>query len=156
MKKKVAVLLTCALAAGLMLSGCTTQPKESQTPPPEAFRFTRENMPRLDGSTSTAPLAEAVCAVLLGESRDEVSDLVQFNKTTTAYYNLMEGKADLLIVGEANADVLAAKGVKVYKTFVGEYMTSIEMAGFSISLLKLDGQLKGLLDAKADTPGFKA
>lgn len=109
MKKKVAVLLTCALAAGLMLSGCTTQPKETETPPPEAFRFTRENMPRLDGSTSTAPLAEAVCAVLLGESRDEVSDLVQFNKTTTAYYNLMEGKADLLIVGEANADVLAAK-----------------------------------------------
>ena len=51
---------------------------------------------------------------------------------------------------------LAAKGVKVYKTFVGEYMTSIEMAGFSISLLKLDDQLKGLLDAKADTPGFKA
>ena len=35
-------------------------------------------------------------------------------------------------------------------------MTSIEMAGFSISLLKLDDQLKGLLDASADTPAFKA
>ena len=109
MKKKLAVLLALALGAGLMLSGCATGPKESQTPQPEAFRFTRENMPRLDGSTSTAPLAEAVCSVLLGESREDVSDLVQFNKTTTAYYNLMEGKADLLIVGEANADVLAAK-----------------------------------------------
>ena len=62
---------------------------------------------------------------------------------------------ELFIINNRVADVLAEKGVKVYKTFVGEYMTSIEMAGFSISLLKLDDQLKGLLDAKADTPGFK-
>lgn len=63
---------------------------------------------------------------------------------------------ELFIINNRVADVLADKGVKVYKTFVGEYMTSIEMAGFSISLLKLDDQLKELLDAKADTPGFKA
>ena len=62
---------------------------------------------------------------------------------------------ELFIINNRVADILADKGVKVYKTFVGEYMTSIEMAGFSISLLKLDDQLKGLLDAKADTPGFK-
>lgn len=63
---------------------------------------------------------------------------------------------ELFIINNRVADVLESKGVKVYKTFVGEFMTSIEMAGFSISLLKLDDQLKGLLDAKADTPGFKA
>lgn len=63
---------------------------------------------------------------------------------------------ELFIINNRVHDVLAEKGVKVYKTFVGEFMTSIEMAGFSISLLKLDDQLKGLLDAKADTPGFKA
>lgn len=63
---------------------------------------------------------------------------------------------ELFIINNRVADVLAEKGVKVYKTFVGEFMTSIEMAGFSISLLKLDDQLKGLLDAKADTPGFKS
>lgn len=63
---------------------------------------------------------------------------------------------ELFIINNRVADVLAEKGIKVYKTFVGEFMTSIEMAGFSISLLKLDDQLKGLLDAKADTPGFKA
>ena len=34
-------------------------------------------------------------------------------------------------------------------------MTSIEMAEFSISLLRLDDELKQLLDAKADTVGFK-
>jgi dihydroxyacetone kinase-like protein len=51
--------------------------------------------------------------------------------------------------------ILAEKDVKVYRTYVGEFMTSIEMAGFSISLLKLDEELKALLDAKADTPAFK-
>ena len=46
-------------------TGAETTPEET----PETFTFTRENFPRLDGSTSTVPLAEAVCAVLLGESR---------------------------------------------------------------------------------------
>lgn len=63
---------------------------------------------------------------------------------------------ELFIVNNRVSDVLAEKGVKVYKTLVGEYMTSIEMEGFSISLLRLDDELKELLDAKADTPAFKA
>lgn len=62
---------------------------------------------------------------------------------------------ELFIVNNRVADVLAAKGITVYRTLVGEYMTSIEMEGFSISLLKLDEELKVLLDAKADTPAFK-
>ncbi len=63
---------------------------------------------------------------------------------------------ELFIVNNRVADVLAEKGIKVYKTFVGEYMTSLEMEGFSISLLRLDDELKELLDAEADTPAFKA
>lgn len=63
---------------------------------------------------------------------------------------------ELFIIYNHVADVLAEKGIKVYKSLVGEYMTSIEMEGFSISLLKLDDQLKELLDASADTPAFKA
>ena len=51
--------------------------------------------------------------------------------------------------------ILEQKNVNVYRNIVGEYMTSMEMAGFSISLLKLDDELKVLLDAKADTPAFK-
>ena len=34
-------------------------------------------------------------------------------------------------------------------------MTSIDMAGYSVSLLKLDAELKELLNAPADTPAFK-
>ena len=81
------------------------QPTEAQA----GFSFTRETMPRLDGSTSTAPLALAVCAALLGEPEEDVGNLVQFNKTTNSYLNLLHGEADLLIVAEANEDVLGEK-----------------------------------------------
>lgn len=62
---------------------------------------------------------------------------------------------ELYIINNHVADVLKEKGIRVYRTYVGEYMTSIEMQGFSISLLKLDEQMKELLDAKADTPAWK-
>ena len=62
---------------------------------------------------------------------------------------------ELFIINNHVSDVLAEKGIKVYKTMVGEYMTSIEMQGFSISLLRLDEELKGLLDAPADTPALR-
>lgn len=59
-----------------------------------------------------------------------------------------------VIVNNHVADVLAEKGIKVYKTMVGEYMTSLEMEGFSITLLRLDDQMKELLDDEADTPAL--
>lgn len=62
---------------------------------------------------------------------------------------------ELFIVNNKVNDMLTSKGVKVYKTFVGEFMTSLEMAGFSITVLNLDSELKELLDEKADTPAFK-
>ncbi|MGL5437507.1 MAG: dihydroxyacetone kinase subunit DhaK [Lachnospiraceae bacterium] len=62
---------------------------------------------------------------------------------------------ELYIINNRVADVLKEKGIKVHKTLVGDYMTSIEMKGFSISLLRLDEELKELLDAPADTPAWK-
>ena len=62
---------------------------------------------------------------------------------------------ELYIINNRVADVLAEKGIKVYKTMVGNYMSSLEMAGFSISLLRLDEELKTLLDAPADAPALK-
>lgn len=59
------------------------------------------------------------------------------------------------IVNRKVNKILEENKVKVYRTLIGEYMTSIEMSGFSISLLKLDEELKILLDAKVDTPAFK-
>ena len=51
--------------------------------------------------------------------------------------------------------ILKEKGIKVFHSYIGEYATSMEMAGFSISLLKVDAELKELLSAPADTPFFK-
>ncbi len=61
---------------------------------------------------------------------------------------------ELYLMNRRVHEALEAKGIKVYKTMVGSYMTSIEMAGASISLLKLDDELKALLDAPAETPAF--
>lgn len=62
---------------------------------------------------------------------------------------------ELYIVNKKVREMLEDKGIKVHKTFVGEYMTSLEMSGCSVSILKLDDELKELLDRKADTPAFK-
>lgn len=51
--------------------------------------------------------------------------------------------------------ILDGKGITIGRSFVGEFFTGLEMAGFSVTLTKLDEELKTLLDAPADTPGFK-
>jgi dihydroxyacetone kinase, DhaK subunit len=63
---------------------------------------------------------------------------------------------ELYIVNKKVNEILEEKGIKTHKTYVGEFMTSLEMAGFSITILKLDSELKELLDAPADTPAFKS
>ena len=63
--------------------------------------------------------------------------------------------AELYILNNEVQALLAEANVKVYKTFVGNYMTAIEMAGCSLTLMKLDDELKALLDAPADTPALK-
>jgi dihydroxyacetone kinase DhaK subunit len=50
---------------------------------------------------------------------------------------------------------LEKRGINVYKTFVGNYMTSLEMAGASITVFKLDDELKELLDAPAETAAIR-
>ena len=62
---------------------------------------------------------------------------------------------ELYIVNNFVQDYLAEHNIKDYDTMVGNYMTSIEMAGFSITLLRLDDELKALYDAKADTPALQ-
>ena len=74
-----------------------------------APRLTREELPRFDGSTATAPLATAVCAEILGESRENVGELITFSRTTNSYYNLLDGFADILIVSEGSAEVYAER-----------------------------------------------
>ena len=79
---------------------------------------------------------------------DEVSVMINGLGSTT--------NMELFIVNKKVNEILKDKGIEVYKTFVGEFMTSLEMAGCSISILKLDDELKELLEDSADTPAFKS
>ncbi|MFB4167870.1 dihydroxyacetone kinase subunit DhaK [Virgibacillus sp. JSM 102003] len=62
---------------------------------------------------------------------------------------------ELYIVNKSVQEILKKEGVKVYKTFVGEYMTSLEMAGCSVSLLKLDDEIKTYLNVESTAPAFR-
>lgn len=61
---------------------------------------------------------------------------------------------ELFVLNRRVSQVLSSKGIQVAKTFVGNYMTSLDMGGFSITLLKLDAELKKLLLAPAETPAL--
>ncbi|MDF1616708.1 dihydroxyacetone kinase subunit DhaK [Petrocella sp. FN5] len=61
---------------------------------------------------------------------------------------------ELYVANLRVAEVLAEKGIRIAKTYVGNYMTSLDMAGFSVTVLKLDAELKDLLFAPADTPAL--
>jgi phosphoenolpyruvate---glycerone phosphotransferase subunit DhaK len=61
---------------------------------------------------------------------------------------------ELYIMFRKAHEVLAARGVAVHRPYVGRFATSMEMAGASITLLRLDDELTPLLDAPAHTPFF--
>jgi dihydroxyacetone kinase len=56
-----------------------------------------------------------------------------------------------ILAGEAHS-ILASTRATVHRTFVGEYVTSLEMAGASISVMRLSPRLRELLDAPAASP----
>jgi dihydroxyacetone kinase-like protein len=78
---------------------------------------------------------------------DEVSVLVNGLGATP--------KEELYIFNRRISRILDREGIKVFKTYVGEFATSLEMAGASISLLRLDDELKILLRKPACTPFFE-
>lgn len=59
-----------------------------------------------------------------------------------------------LIVYRSVAKMLAAREIAVFMPHIGEFATSMEMAGLSVTLFKLDGQLERLLRAPASTPFY--
>ena len=62
---------------------------------------------------------------------------------------------ELYVCNLAVSDRLAKEGIKIAKTWVGNYMTSIDMEGYSVSLLKLDDELEKYVNAVADTPALR-
>ena len=91
-------------------------------------------------------LTRAILADLPYRRGDEVGVLVNGLGATP--------KEELFILYRGVSRILRAEGIRVRRVWVGEYATSLEMAGASLSLIRLDDVLRGLLDAPAETPFF--
>jgi phosphoenolpyruvate---glycerone phosphotransferase subunit DhaK len=95
----------------------------------------------------TAKIANEIVADLPFQAGDEVAVLVNGLGATPAL--------ELYICYRNVQRILAATGIRVERPYVGQFFTALEMAGFSVTLMKLDPELKTLLDAPADTPDYK-
>ena len=92
-------------------------------------------------------MMKAILEDLPFQKGDEVSVLINGLGATP--------KEEMYIVYRRIDRILKEKGIEVFHVYVGEFATSMEMAGFSISLLKLDDELKTLLAKPARTPFFE-
>lgn len=61
---------------------------------------------------------------------------------------------ELYILNNSVTKALNADGVKIHRTIVGNFMTSIDMAGASITVLRVDAELKALIDYPVSTPAL--
>lgn len=62
---------------------------------------------------------------------------------------------ELYLFLNSTAKILDEYKIKIYRSFAGNYMTSIDMSGASLTFMKMNRELKSLLDAESDSPAFK-
>jgi dihydroxyacetone kinase-like protein len=74
-----------------------------------------------------------------------------------AFVNGMGGTPllELYVMYNEVAQLLGKAGITVARSLVGNYITSLEMAGCSVTLLKVDDELVRLWDAPVNTPGLR-
>ena len=103
---------------------------------------------------TTMKTAKAIAAILLQKILD---DYDYAGSEVAVLVNGLGGTPlmELYILNYEVQNLLKEKNITAYKTFVGNYTTSLEMTGCSLSLLKLNDKMKTLLDASCDTPALK-
>jgi phosphoenolpyruvate---glycerone phosphotransferase subunit DhaK len=101
------------------------------------------------------------------ESADKIADTL--TETILADLPLVAGDRVAIMVNGLGAtppeelyilyrrvhQILNPLGVQVHKVFVGEFATSLEMAGASLTIMRLDNELQSLMDHPAHTPFFR-
>ena len=104
--------------------------------------------------TTKIKTAKEIAEILVGRILD---DYAYSNSEVAVLVNGLGGTPlmELYILNMEVQKILEEKGIKAYRTFVGNYCTSIDMTGASVTLMKLDDELKELLDAPCDTPALK-
>lgn len=81
------------------------------------------------------------------ESGDEVIALVSGLGATPVM--------ELYVLYNEIEKILEKKGIRVHRSYVGNYFTSLEMSGATLTVMKLDDELKTLMDMPAYSMGFK-
>jgi dihydroxyacetone kinase phosphoprotein-dependent L subunit len=104
----------------------------------------RERLAPADAVTDV--LMEPILQELELQQGDRVAVLVNGLGATT--------QLELFLIFRRVKQILDAKGIDIHANWVGEYATSLEMAGASVTLLKLDVQLTQLLDHPCRTPAL--
>ena len=131
-RMKTAKKLTAiVLASLLLLCGCAPQQQEESFVPEsgesslqeestqeigDVREFLRENFPNLDGSTSLIPLEAGIRAEIFGISIEEAQKDVVHSTTWGSFYNLLEGKADMIFstpISEEQQKAAAEAGVEL-------------------------------------------
>lgn len=100
---------------------------------------------------SADELAERMVAALTEELKVQKGDSITVLVNGFGSTPLQE----LYLLNNAVCRVLDEKKITIYRTFAGNYMTSIDMQGASVSLMKMDEQLKKYLDQESEAPAFK-
>ncbi|EHJ07420.1 dihydroxyacetone kinase subunit DhaK [Staphylococcus simiae] len=62
---------------------------------------------------------------------------------------------ELYIINKEVSAILNDRGIKTYKSYIGNFITSMEMGGFSVTLMKVDDMLKRCISHPVDCPNFK-
>ena len=105
---------------------------------------------RREKITGAGELAKRMIPAILGDLKLEAGGEAALLVNGFGATPLME----LYLFAYCAMAELSAAGIKTYRIYAGNYMTSLEMAGASLTLLKLDDELKTLLDAPCDVPAF--
>jgi len=99
--------------------------------------------------------ADEIVEMLVGPILDE--GIYNRGDNVLAFVNGMGGTPliELYIVYRKVNEILGGRGITIARNLVGSYITSLEMAGTSITLLKLDDEMTRLWDAPVHTPALR-
>ena len=99
----------------------------------------------------SAKIAQRFCNVILPDLPFERGDEVVVLISGLGSTPVMEQ----YIVFNDVEKILAEKGIKIHISYVGNYFTSLEMAGVTCTLMKLDSELKECMDYECDSVGMR-
>jgi phosphate transport system substrate-binding protein len=90
------IIFIVFIITAILLTSCSS---ESGKP-----RFTKDNYPKVDGSTATIPLSENIAAKIMNLTPQEAKSFIKHNTTHNAYVNLLDNKADIIFVTEPSTE----------------------------------------------------